>query len=77
MQIDEKFVGKLFSFFPTPPISTYVYALAVGPYCCIPNEQTYRVPMKIYCRKTKVPLAEAEERFRTIMIAIDFFEEFF
>lgn len=33
--------------------------------------------MKIYCRKTKVALAEPEERFKTIEIAIDFFEEYF
>jgi aminopeptidase N len=43
----------------------------------IPNTSGYKVPMKIYCRKTKKTLAEAEERFNTIEIAIDFFEEFF
>lgn len=60
-----------------PPISTYIYALTVGPYTCIANESDYRVPMKIYCRKTKRSLAEAEERFKTIQIAIDFFEDYF
>ena len=76
-KVGEKYEGKLYSFAATPAISTYIYALAVGPYCCIPNESGYKVPMKIYCRKTKVPLAEAEERFRTIEIAINFFEDYF
>lgn len=49
----------------------------MGPYVSIPNTSGYRVPMKIYCRKTKRGLAEAEERFRTIERAIDFFEGFF
>ena len=49
----------------------------MGPYVSIPNLSDYRVPMTIYCRKTKAHIAEAEERFRTIQIAIDFFEEFF
>ena len=33
--------------------------------------------MKIYCRKSKVKIAEPNERFKTIEIAIEFFEEFF
>jgi aminopeptidase N len=69
--------GNIFIFHTCPPISTYIYALAAGPYCCIPNETGYKVPMKIYCRKTKVAIAEPEERFKTIEIAIDFFEEYF
>ena len=61
----------------TPPISTYLYALAAGPYCSISNESDFKVPMRIYCRKTKRSLAMAEERFKTIEIAINFFEEYF
>ena len=76
-KLGQRFDGTVHTFEKTPPISTYIYALAVGPYCSIPNESGYRVPMKIYCRKTKVPLAEAKERFRTIEIAIDFFEDYF
>jgi aminopeptidase N len=76
-KLGQRFDGTVHTFDKTPPISTYIYALAVGPYCSIPNESGYRVPMKIYCRKTKVPLAEAKERFRTIEIAIDFFEDYF
>jgi aminopeptidase N len=64
LKIEEQ--GNLFIFDTCPPISTYIYALAVGPYVAIPNLSDYRVPMKIYCRKTKVALAEPEERFRTI-----------
>ena len=33
--------------------------------------------MKIYCRKTKRELAEPDEKFRTIEIAINFFEKYF
>lgn len=33
--------------------------------------------MKIFCRKSKVKYADVKERFRTIEIAVNFFEEFF
>ena len=69
--------GNMFIFETCPPISTYLYSIAAGPYVSIQNESKFRIPMKIYCRKTKMALAEPEERFRTIEIAINFFEEYF
>ncbi len=42
--------GHVYEFDTCPPISTYIYALAVGPYCCITNQTGFKVPMKIYCR---------------------------
>ena len=69
--------GNLFVFKTTPKISSYLFALAAGPYVAIPNEDVFKYPMTIYCRKTKKEIAEAPEKFRTIMIAIKFFEDYF
>ena len=69
--------GNLFVFDKSYPISTYLYGLSVGPYCCIENFNEFKIPMKNYCRKTKREHADAKERFKTIQIAIEFFEEFF
>lgn len=33
--------------------------------------------MKVYCRKSKIRYADVKERFRTIEIAINFYENFF
>lgn len=53
LQIDES-EGELILFETTPPISTYIYAMAAGPYVTFTNESGFHVPMKIYCRKSKV-----------------------
>lgn len=76
MQIDET-EGELILFEATPAISTYIYAMAAGPYVTFTNESGFHVPMKIYCRKSKVQFADVNERFKTLEIAVRFFEDFF
>lgn len=69
--------GNIFFFEECPPISTYIYSLAVGPYHEFTNDSGFQVPMKILCRQTKVKYADAEAKFRLIEESIKFFEEFF
>ncbi len=47
-QIKEQ--GNLYIFEECPPISTYIYSLAVGPYQEFENTSGFKVPMKIMCR---------------------------
>lgn len=51
--------------------------MAAGPYVTFTNESGFHVPMKIYCRKSKVQFADVNERFKTLEIAVRFFEDFF
>jgi len=69
--------GNLVTFEASPAISTYIYGLAAGPYCRFENSSGFKVPMSVYCRRSKAPHAEARERFRLIETAIGFFEELF
>jgi aminopeptidase N len=66
--------GNLFIFDECPPISTYIYSLAVGPYFEFENTSGFKVPMKIMCRQTKQKLAFAEDKFKLIEESILFFE---
>jgi len=52
MKIPE--TGNLFIFEECPPISTYIYTLAAGPYTEFVNQSEFKVPMKIMCRQSKV-----------------------
>ncbi len=69
--------GQFIVFEASPPISTYIYALAAGPYCKFQNQSDFKVPMSIYCRKSKIEHVEAKERFQLIEDAITFFEDLF
>lgn len=69
--------GNYFIFRETPPISTYIYSVAVGPYAEFVNESGFKVPMRILCRKTKSALADPLPKFKLIEDAITFFEGFF
>lgn len=50
--------SQIHIFGATPPISTYIYGLSVGPYCSFSDDSGFKVPMKIFCRKAKVSDAD-------------------
>lgn len=52
--------GNLFIFNECPPISSYIYALAVGNYSVFENPSEFKVPMKIMCRQSKAKHAFVE-----------------
>lgn len=51
--------GQLHIFNKTLPISSYLFALAAGPYTSFKNEDKFKVPMSIYCRRSKAKNADA------------------
>lgn len=69
--------GHYFIFDECPPISTYIYALCVGPYLEFEDTSGFKVPMKIMSRQSKGKLVFAEDKFKLIRESILFFEQFF
>ena len=62
-----------------PPISTYIYGLCVGDYHTIehPNDSQPEVPMRIFCRTSKLANIDANEQFRIVNEGIRFYEDLF
>ncbi len=52
--------GQIHFFDITPPISTYIYGLSAGPYYSFKNDSGFKVPMKIFCRKSKSKYADLQ-----------------
>ena len=75
--------GFLWDFEVSPKISSYIYGLCAGEYHQIDyigqdaSDNTPIVPMKIFCRKSKLPDLDAKEQFRIVTEAIKYYEEFF
>jgi aminopeptidase N len=70
--------GKIFFFNQTPPISSYLYGMSVGPYvkqtaleseCC--------VDMSIYSRKSKTQYLNVKEIYSLMDSSIKFYENYF
>ncbi|MFG2297140.1 aminopeptidase N [Streptomyces sp. NPDC048603] len=72
---------NLWSFEPTPRMSTYVTALIVGPYHAVhssyegPNGQV--VPLAIYCRPSLAEFLDADAVFEVTRQGFDWFQEKF
>jgi aminopeptidase N len=57
---------------PTPPMSTYITALAAGPYHVI-NDEHDGIPLGIYCRESLARYLDPEEIFEVTRQGFDFF----
>lgn len=71
---------KVWSFNPTPPLSTYLYALIAGPYKEIRRKSPYKnLPMSLYSRESLFKHLEkqSEEIFEITEESMKFFEKFF
>jgi aminopeptidase N len=75
--LDHESQGNYFIFEECPPISTYIYAVAAGPYHVFTSKSGFNVPMRVICRQSKAELADAESKFQLIEHALTFFEGFF
>ena len=66
-------------FRPTPPISSYIYALIAGPYFKVTDEYvgTKVVPLGIYIRKTLAQFLDAENIFEATKNGFAYFENVF
>jgi aminopeptidase N len=60
------------SFEPTPPLPTYLFALCGGPYHVVASEHA-GVPVSILCRQSLVRYVNADEIFETARRSLDFF----
>ncbi|WP_431951779.1 aminopeptidase N [Actinacidiphila sp. bgisy167] len=74
-------VDDLWSFAPTPRISTYITALIVGPYHAVHStwegEGGRSVPLGLYCRPSLAEFLDAEAIFDVTRRGFDWFEEKF
>ncbi|MBZ4020488.1 aminopeptidase N [Streptomyces purpurogeneiscleroticus] len=71
---------NVWSFEPTPRISSYITALIVGPYHAVHSsyeKDGRRVPLGIYCRPSLAEFLDAEEIFAVTRQGFDWFQEKF
>ncbi|WP_406264858.1 aminopeptidase N [Actinacidiphila glaucinigra] len=73
--------GGLWSFAPTPRISTYITALIAGPYHAVHStwegEGGRSVPLGLYCRPSLTEFLDADAIFAVTRQGFDWFEEKF
>ncbi|WP_405766774.1 aminopeptidase N [Actinacidiphila glaucinigra] len=73
--------GNLWSFAPTPRISTYITALIAGPYHAVHStwegEGGRSVPLGLYCRPSLTEFLDADAIFEVTRQGFDWFEEKF
>lgn len=68
------------AFNPTPPLSTYLTSIAVGPYHVVEGKYAkdgLEVPMAAICRESMKQYLDADEVFRVTRAGLDFFNEAF
>ncbi|MGW1769799.1 aminopeptidase N [Streptomyces sp. NPDC002073] len=72
---------NVWSFEPTPRISTYITALIVGPYHAVHSsyegKDGQRVPLGIYCRPSLAEFLDADAIFEVTRQGFDWFQEKF
>jgi len=64
------------TFEPTPPLSTYLFALCAGPYHAVRVEHE-GLPLAVLCRRSLVPYFEADDMLDDARRALDFFRRLF
>jgi len=63
-------------FLPTPPMSTYITAIAAGPYHVVRADHD-GIPLGIYCRQSLARYLDPDEIFEVTRQGFDFFHESF
>jgi aminopeptidase N len=61
---------------PTPPVPTYITAVAAGPYHVVRSEHD-GIPLGIYCRASLAGYLDAEEIFEVTRQGLDFYQQAF
>jgi len=71
---------NLFSYIPTPRISSYLFALIAGPYCEVKCQNPYKgIEMSCFSRESLLPFLkeQAEQVFELTIEGVKLYEEFF
>ena len=71
-----------YAFEPTPPLSTYLVALAAGPYASAHDSWTRAgdgstLPLGLFCRRSMAPYLEEDDVFATTKAGLDFYRSQF
>ena len=67
----------LYTFEETPKISTYLFALCLGPYHCIENKTPYPIKLRIFMKDSLKEYGYPEEIFKIVMEGIKWFSNYF
>ena len=67
-------IGRAFA--PTPPISSYLYAVVAGPYDRYTDAYEH-VPLGLFCRRSLSKVFDADELFTITKQGLQFFGEYF
>jgi len=68
---------SLHHFDTTPRISTYLFAIAAGPYHVVNNPNEYVVPLRIFMRQSLKAFGDPAEFFRCTIAGMEWYKEFF
>jgi aminopeptidase N len=68
--------GRRWRFPATPPMPTYITAIAAGPYHVVRDEHD-GIPLGIYCRQSLAQYLDPDEIFTTTKLGFDFFHNSF
>lgn len=65
-------------YFPdTQAISTYLFSLHAGPYQMWQEAESFRIPLRLFARKSYAQYVNAEDWFRITRQGLDYFENYF
>ena len=68
---------SLHHFDTTPKISTYLFAIAAGPYHIVNNPTDYPVSLRIFTRQSLKTFGDPQEFFRCTMAGMEWYRDFF
>jgi aminopeptidase N len=68
---------RLYTFEETPKISTYLFALCLGPYHCVENKTPYPIKLRIFMKDSLKEYGYTDEIFKIVMEAIKWFSNYF
>lgn len=68
---------KVTQFNETPAISTYLFALAAGPYICYNNPTPFRIPMRVFMRESLKGCGDPKLFVDLTMAGVNFYESYF
>lgn len=68
---------KITRFGRTPKVSTYLYALAAGPYFCHTNTVDFRIPLRVFMRDSLKNCGSPKVFMDVTMAGFDFYEKYF
>lgn len=74
--VHRKAKRKTWTFEPTPPIATYIFALHAGPYK-VWTDRYENIPLRLFVRPTLAKFVQPKDWFRSTKQGFKFFNEYF